>query len=124
MTGQAAYFSLCQGIRDTLPVDRIEIEPTFSATSGAFEPRLSLGKNFSEDLSGDVSTTFGAETRQRVELEYRLTERMSAVGSWESETGDEEGAVGGGLKFTYPFRRVPWLSRTKSWLGGEDGEEE
>jgi autotransporter translocation and assembly factor TamB len=99
-----------RGLRDLLLVDRFEIEPAFSQTTGAFEPRVTVGKNLTDTLSGAVSGTFGVEQQRSVLLEYRLTPRISLQGLWESETDTEEGAFGGGVKVRYQFRRFPRFS--------------
>jgi autotransporter translocation and assembly factor TamB len=78
-----------------LPIDRIEFEPTFSTTTGAFEPQLLLGKNITEDLAASVGQTFGVSSRTRVEVSYRLGPRVSVPGSWESQTETEAGAFAG-----------------------------
>ena len=93
-----------------LPVDRIEIEPTFSRVSGASEPRLSIAKELAERLSAVVGTGLGSERRQDVGLEYQMTRRFSLQGVWESQTKSEAGAVGANLKFRVPFRTLPRFS--------------
>jgi autotransporter translocation and assembly factor TamB len=93
-----------------LPVDRIEIEPTFSRVSGASEPRLSIAKELAERLSAVVGTGLGSERRQDVGLEYQMTRRFSLQGVWESQTKSEAGAVGANLKFRLPFRTLPRFS--------------
>ena len=75
-----------------LPIDRIEFEPTFSTTTGAFEPQLTLGKDLTQDLSASVGQTFGVASRTRVEINYRLGPRVWLLGSWESQTETEAGA--------------------------------
>lgn len=88
------------------PVDRIEIEPTFSRTTGAPEPRLSIGKELAQGLRALLGTGLGAERRQDLTLEYQLTPRISVQGIWESQSKSEAGAFGGDLKFRYPFRNL------------------
>lgn len=89
-----------------LPVDRIEFEPTFSTTTGAFEPQLTLGKDLTDNLSASVGQTFGVASRTRVEIEYRLGPRVSVPLSWESETETEAGAFAGGVRLRYEFWRL------------------
>jgi autotransporter translocation and assembly factor TamB len=89
-----------------LPIDRIEFEPTFSTTTGAFEPQLTLGKDLTEDLAASVGQTFGVSSRTRVEVKYRLGPRVWALGSWESQTETEAGAWAGGLRTRYEFWRL------------------
>ena len=86
-----------------LPIDRIEFEPTFSTTTGAFEPQLTLGKDLTEDLSASVGQTFGVASRTRVEVNYRLGPRVWLLGSWESQTETEAGAFAGGVRLRYEF---------------------
>ncbi len=89
-----------------LPVDRIEFEPTFSPTSGAFEPQLTIGKDLTDNLSASIGQTFGVLSRTRVEVEYRLGPRVAVPVSWESETEQQAGALGVGVKLRYEFWRV------------------
>lgn len=89
-----------------LPIDRIEFEPTFSPTSGAFQPQLTIGKDLTDNLSASVGQTFGVLSRTRAEVEYRLGPRVSVPVSWESETKQEAGALGAGIKLRYEFWRI------------------
>lgn len=105
-----------------LPVDRIKIEPAVSRTTRTFEPRVSVGKNFGEDITVSVASSLGVESYRTVQLEYRLTPGVSLLGSWESETEDKEGAFGGVVKFHREFRRLPRFSLLRSlWASGDDG---
>ena len=104
--GAGAYKEdLQRNLRRFLPVDRIEIEPAYFRTTGAFEPRITIGKDITERLSALASSTFGVESQRSVQLEYRLTPRVSLLGTWESETSAEEGAFGAEVKFRRDFRR-------------------
>lgn len=106
--GTGAYREgLEEGVREVLPIDRIDIEPSFSRTTGAFEPRFSIGKDLTEDLSTTLATTIGVQNQYRAEVEYRLTQWISLLGVWESETEEEAGAFGGNLKFQHRFRSLP-----------------
>jgi autotransporter translocation and assembly factor TamB len=89
-----------------LPIDRIDFEPTFSTTTGAFEPQLTLGKDITQDLTASVGQTFGVASRTRVEVNYRLGPHVWALGSWESQTETEAGAFAGGLRARYEFWRL------------------
>jgi autotransporter translocation and assembly factor TamB len=97
-------------IHTFFPVDRIEVEPSFSRVSGANEPRLRIAKDLAERLSAVVGTGLGSERRQDVGLEYQVTRRFSLQGVWESQTKSEAGAFGGNLKFHVPFRTLPRFS--------------
>ena len=97
-----------------LPVDRIDFEPTFSTTTGAFEPQLTLGKDITQDLAASIGQTFGVSSRTRVELTYRLGPHVWALGSWESQTQTEAGAWAGGLRTRYDW----WRLTPYTLLGG------
>lgn len=109
VTGRAAKH--VEGEAETLlPVDRVEIEPAFSSTTGAFEPQVKISKDFSDDLTASVATTLGVDLQRALNLEYRLTDRTSLLGIWESESEGQAGAIGGGVKFRREFRRIPGSS--------------
>jgi autotransporter translocation and assembly factor TamB len=93
-----------------LGVNRLEIEAVQSPASGAagsIEPRVTIGKDLTDRFRATVSTMFGAGTQPMVQLEYRMTRRISLLGSWEGQTADQSGAFGGGFKFRYEFRKLP-----------------
>ncbi|MGD9763871.1 MAG: translocation/assembly module TamB domain-containing protein [Candidatus Binatia bacterium] len=92
--------------RDLLPVDRVEFEPTFSRTTGAFEPQLKLGKDLTDNLAVSLGQTFGVESRTSAEANYRLSPHVFIPLTWESQTDKQEGAFGFGLKLRYEFWRL------------------
>ena len=112
--GPRAAGEVEERIFNFLPVDRIEIEPSFSRTTGATEPRLSIGKDLAQGFRALLGTGLGAERRQDVSLEYQLTRRISVQGTWESQTKSEAGAFGGELKFRFPFRNLTPFSMLPS----------
>lgn len=111
-----------QEIHTILPVDRIEIEPTFSRVGGATEPRLSVAKDLTERFSAVIGTGLGSERNQDVGLEYHFTRRFSLQGVWESQTKSQAGTFGANLKFRVPFRRLPRFSlfRRSATEGGAE----
>lgn len=94
-------------VRRFVGVDRFEVEATQARTTGTIEPRLTVGKDLTDRLRVLASTTVGTGTAHVAQLEYKLTRRISLLGSWESETQDQAGAFGGDIKFRYEFRRFP-----------------
>jgi translocation and assembly module TamB len=98
------------GAQSFLRVDRVEIEPAFSSTTGAFEPQVKISKDFGDDLTASVATTLGVDLQRALHLEYHLTDRTSLLGSWDSESEGQVGAFGGGVKFRREFRRFPGFS--------------
>lgn len=109
-----------RGVKELLPIDRIRIEPAFSRATGAFEPRVTIGKDFTENLTAMVASSFGVESFRTVQLEYRLLPTVALVGSWESQTRQEEGAFGGGIKFHREFRSLPCWSLLRNCPAGEE----
>ena len=95
------------GLR-TLGVDRFEVEPAYVRSTGAIEPRVTIGKDISSRLRALASSSFGVDPRNTVMLEYRVTGRVSLLGDWESRTKSEAGAFGGDIKFRHEFRRWPF----------------
>jgi translocation and assembly module TamB len=91
-----------------LGVDRFEVSATQARDTGAIEPRVTVGKDITEQLRASVWTSFGVQSRQAVQLEYRWTRRISLLGSWESQTQQSAGAFGGAVKFRFEYWRVPF----------------
>jgi autotransporter translocation and assembly factor TamB len=100
--------TLRKGVTHYIPVDRFEIEPVYSRSTGNIEPRLTIGKDLTSDLRALVSGTFGVERRNTASLEYRLTPSIVLQGSWESQTTDQAGGFGGDIKFRHEFRHLPF----------------
>jgi hypothetical protein len=76
-------------IAKLIGVNRMEIEAVQSPTTGSaggIQPRLTLGKDLTDRLRASVSTAFGVSTEQMAQLEYRVTPRISLLGSWEGQT--------------------------------------
>jgi translocation and assembly module TamB len=89
-------------------IDELEVTAAQSRDTGAIEPRVTIGKDLTEQLHALAWTEFGIVARHAVQLEYRLTRRVSLLGSWESQTQSNAGAFGGDVKFRFDFRRVPF----------------
>ena len=99
-------------------VDRFEVEAV-QTTTGNIQPQVSIGKNLREELRASLSIGFGVEPSTTMQLDYDLTRSITLYGSWESETEQEAGAVGGGVNFLHRFRkfRFPFLDD-----GKQDGD--
>lgn len=91
-----------------LGVDRFEVSATQARDTGAIEPRVTVGKNLTDQLSASVWTSFGVQARQALQLEYRWTRRVSLLGSWESQVQSSAGAFGGAVKFRFEYWRMPF----------------
>jgi len=95
-------------VRTLFGVDRFEVEPAYVRDTGSIEPRLTIGKDITDRLRALASSSFGQQAQNSVQLEYQLTRRLSLLSMWESRTQQEEGAIGGDLKFRYEFRTLPF----------------
>lgn len=100
-----------------LGIDRIDLEPGYSKSTGLYEPRVTLGKNLTRDLTASLSSTFGIRRRQQVQLEYHVSPRVSLLADWESASTDQAGAFAGEVKFRYPFRTFPGWTALLPWPG-------
>lgn len=95
-------------VEQLLGVDRFEVSATQARDTGAIEPRVTVGKDLTDQFRAVVWSSFGVQARQAVQLEYRWTRRVSLLSSWESQTQSSAGAFGGDVKFRFEFRRVPF----------------
>jgi autotransporter translocation and assembly factor TamB len=95
-------------VRTMFGVDRFEVEPAYVRDTGSIEPRVTIGKDLTERIRALGSSSFGTDARRSVQLEYRVTRRVSLLGTWESQTQEQAGAFGGDVKFRYEFRRLPF----------------
>lgn len=96
-----------QRVSQLVGVDRFEITASQARDTGAIEPRVTIGKDLTDRFRALASGSFGVEARRTVQLEYRVTQRISLLGTWESQTQSQAGAFGGDVKFRYEFRRLP-----------------
>ena len=103
-----------QQVRSLFRVDRFEVDPAYVRNTGTVEPRVTIGKDITDRIRALASTSFGVDARNTMQLEYRVTGRISLLGTWESATQSQAGAFGGDIKFRYEFRRVRF-----SLLGGD-----
>ena len=97
-----------QHVRSIFRVDRFEVEPAYVRNTGTIEPRVTIGKDLTDRIRALASTSFGVEAQNTVQLEYRITSRISLLSTWESGTTSEAGAFGGDIKFRYEFRKLPF----------------
>jgi TamB, inner membrane protein subunit of TAM complex len=110
-----------KGAASLLRLDRVDVEPTFSRTTGEFEPQLILAKNFTEDIAATLTSTFGATASQILRLTYQVTSRISLLANWETESQNRDQAIGGGVRYRREFRDTPGFSLLE--LGNGSGEE-
>ena len=98
--------NVSQQVRTLFRVDRFEVDPAYVRNTGTIEPRVTIGKDITDRIRALASTSFGVDARNTMQLEYRITGRISLLGTWESASQSQAGAAGGDIKFRYEFRRV------------------
>jgi hypothetical protein len=87
-------------IRTLTGIDRFQVEPYVSKTTGTVEPRVTI----SERLIGDkvyvtYTTSISSTEEQILKVEYMLNRNMSLIG-----TRDDIGSIGGDVKFRFEFK--------------------
>ncbi len=102
-----------EGIRSVIGLDRFAIEPSFSASENAFEPRFVVGKSFGDRFSVSVSTTVGTSTEGSALAEFKVLENVYLEGTWKSATTTKEGDLGADVKFRYRYRTFKDLFRAR-----------
>lgn len=99
LTGKAQDI-IEERLRSITGLDRFQVEPYVSKTTGTVEPRVTV----SERLIGDrlfvsYTASLGSTEEQIIKLEYLLDKNISLVGM-----RDERGSVGGDIKFRFEFK--------------------
>lgn len=80
-------------------LDRIQIDPYVSRSTGTVTPRLTVAKKLlGEKLYVTYASTLDATSEQELKLEYVLSENVSVMGGQ-----DYTGSLGGDLKFRFRF---------------------
>jgi autotransporter translocation and assembly factor TamB len=87
-------------LRSLTGLDRFQVEPYVSKTTGAISPRVTVSKRLIGDrLFVTYATLIGETEEQVLKLEYRLDKNISLIG-----TRDELGSIGGDIKFRFEFK--------------------
>lgn len=87
-------------LRSITGLDRFQIDPYVSKSTGTVEPRITVSKRLlGEKLFVTYTTSVGSVEEQILKLEYFLGRNISLVG-----IRDERGIIGGDVKFRFEFR--------------------
>jgi autotransporter translocation and assembly factor TamB len=100
-----------EGVRGIVKLDKFAIEPSFSPSTKAFEPKFIVGKSFGEQFSVSVSTSVGTSADSSATAEYKLLENVYLSGGWESATTTTAGDLGADIKIRYRYREFKDLLR-------------
>lgn len=81
-------------------IDRLQVDPYVSKTTGTVGPRVTVSKKLIGDrLLVTYTTLLGSTEEQILKLEYILAKNISLIGM-----RDEKGSVGGDIKFRFEFK--------------------
>jgi translocation and assembly module TamB len=87
-------------LRTLTGLDRFQVEPYVSKTTGTIGPRVSVSKRLvGNKLFVTYTTLLGSTEEQILRLEYILDKNVSLIG-----LRDEKGSVGGDVKFRFEFK--------------------
>ncbi|MBM4135547.1 MAG: hypothetical protein FJ241_01800 [Nitrospira sp.] len=81
-------------------IDRLQVDPYVSRTTGTIGPRVTVSKKLIGDrLLVTYTTLLGSTEEQILKLEYILAKNISLIGM-----RDEKGSAGGDIKFRFEFK--------------------
>jgi len=87
-------------VRSLTGLDRIEVDPYVSKTSGTVSPRITVSKRLLGDrLFVTYTSAVGTAENNVLKLEYILNRNVSLIG-----VRDEKGGIGGDVKFRFEFK--------------------
>ncbi|MBI4690808.1 MAG: translocation/assembly module TamB domain-containing protein [Nitrospirae bacterium] len=87
-------------LRNITGLDRVQVDPYVSKTTGTVGPRVTVSKRMLGDrLFVTYTSSVGSTEEQVIRLEYLLGKNISLVG-----VRDEKGSVGGDIKFRFEFK--------------------
>ncbi len=87
-------------VRTLTGLDRLEVDPYVSKTTGTVSPRITVSKRLLGDkLFVTYSSAVGTAESNVLKLEYLLNKNISLIG-----VRDEKGGIGGDIKFRFEFK--------------------
>lgn len=87
-------------LRSITGLDRFQVDPHVSKTTGTVEPRVTVSKRLLGDkIFVTYTTGVGALEEQIIKLEFFMTKNVSLVG-----VRDERGITGGDIRFRFEFK--------------------
>jgi autotransporter translocation and assembly factor TamB len=87
-------------IRALTGIDRFQVEPYVSKSTGTVEPRVTVSERLiSDKVFVTYTTSIGSTEEQILKVEYLLNRNISLIG-----TRDDIGSIGGDVKFRFEFK--------------------
>lgn len=90
--------------KDYIGFDRFHIDPYYSKATGTTEPKLTVGKDISDDVLVIYSRSLSGAGEQEVQMEYKLYRNLSLLGGWSSFGATQQGDLGADIKYRFEFR--------------------
>lgn len=90
--------------KDYIGFDKFHIDPYYSKVTGTTEPKLTVGKDVSDDVQVIYSRGLTGTGEQEVQMEYKLYRNFSVLGGWSSFGESNSGDIGADMKFRFEFR--------------------
>lgn len=90
--------------KDYIGFNRFHIDPYYSKVTGTTEPKLTVGKDVSDDVQVIYSRGLTGTGEQEVQMEYKLYRNFSVLGGWSSFGESNSGDIGADMKFRFEFR--------------------
>ena len=90
--------------KDYIGFDRFHIDPYYSKATGTTEPKLTVGKDISDDVLVIYSRSLSGAGEQEAQVEYKLYRNLSVIGGWSSFGASQSGDVGADIKYRFEFR--------------------
>jgi translocation and assembly module TamB len=87
-------------LRSITGLDRFQVDPHVSKTTGTVEPRVTVSKRLMGDkVFVTFATPVGTSEEQIIKLEYFMSRNVSLIG-----VRDERGITGGDIRFRFEFK--------------------
>ena len=90
--------------KDYIGFDRFHIDPYYSKATGTTEPKLTVGKDISDDVLVIYSRSLSGTGEQEAQMEYKLYRNISIMGGWSSFGASQSGDLGADIKYRFEFR--------------------
>lgn len=90
--------------KDYMGFNRFHIDPYYSKITGTTEPKLTVGKDISDDVMVIYSRGLTGTGEQEVQMEYKLNRNFSVLSGWSSFGQSQSGDMGADIKYRYEFR--------------------
>jgi autotransporter translocation and assembly factor TamB len=90
--------------KDYIGFDRFHIDPYYSKATGTTEPKLTVGKDISDDVLVIYSRSLSGTGEQEAQVEYKLYRNLSLLGGWSSFGASQSGDLGADIKYRFEFR--------------------